>query len=48
MTGKDQMYQPIDQIITGVKIKAMLEAAGYAVRDIQKNLHLSCPQSIYR
>lgn len=43
-----QMYQPIDQIKTGTKIKMMLKAAGYEVKDIQKYLHLSCPQSIYR
>ena len=42
------MYQPIDPIKTGTKIKKMLKAAGYEVRDIQEYLHLSCPQSIYR
>lgn len=42
------MYQSIDQIKTGIKLKAMLEAAGYSVKDIQEYLHLSCPQSIYR
>ena len=42
------MYQPIDQIKTGIKLKMMLNAAGYSVRDIQKYLHLSYPQSIYR
>lgn len=42
------MYQPIDQIKTGMKLKKMLKAAGYSVKDIQKYLHLSCPQSIYR
>ncbi len=42
------MYKPIEQIKTGTKIKAMLKAAGYEVRDIQGYLHLSCPQSIYR
>ena len=42
------MYQSIDQIKTGAKLKMMLKAAGYEVRDIQKYLHLSCPQSIYR
>ena len=42
------MYQPIDPIKTGAKIKRILKAAGYEVRDIQKYLHLSCPQSIYR
>ena len=46
--GEIQKYQPIDQIKTGAKIKAKLKAAGYEVRDIQKYLHLSCPQSIYR
>lgn len=42
------MYQPIDPIKTGAKMKRMLKAAGYEVRDIQKYLHLACPQSIYR
>lgn len=42
------MYQPIDQVKTGIKLKRMLKAAGYEVRDIQEYLHLSCPQSIYR
>ena len=42
------MYQPIDQIKTGIKLKKMLETAGYSVKDIQEYLHLSCPQSIYR
>ena len=42
------MYHPIDQIKTGAKIKKMLKTSGYEVRDIQKYLHLSCTQSIYR
>ena len=42
------MYQPIDQVKTGIKIKMMLEKAGYDVKYIQEYLHLSCPQSIYR
>ena len=42
------MLQPIDQVKTGIKLKKMLKAAGYDVRDIQEYLHLSCPQSIYR
>ena len=42
------MYQPIDQIKTGARIKMMLKAAGYEVRDVQTYLHLSCPQPIYR
>ncbi len=42
------MYQPIDQVKTGIKLKMMLAVAGYDVKYIQKYLHLSCPQSIYR
>lgn len=42
------MYQPIDQVKTGIKLKIMLKKAGYEVKDIQEYLHLSCPQSIYR
>jgi len=42
------MYQPIDQVKTGIKLKMMLQMAGYDVKYIQKYLHLSCPQSIYR
>lgn len=42
------MYQPIDQVKTGMKLKMMLKAAGYDVKYIQEYLHLSCPQSIYR
>ena len=48
MIGVTRMYQSIDLIKTGAKIKEMLKTAGYEVRDIQKYLHLSCPQSIYR
>lgn len=44
----NHMYQPIDQVKTGIKIKTMLEKAGYDVKYIQSYLHLSCPQSIYR
>lgn len=42
------MFQPIDQVKTGIKLKKMLKAAGYEVSDIQKYLHLSYPQLIYR
>lgn len=40
--------QPIDQVETGKKLKAMIQAAGYNVKFIQEYLHLSCPQPIYR
>ena len=42
------MYQPIDKVKTGIKLKMMLKKAGYDVKYIQAYLHLSCPQSIYR
>lgn len=42
------MFQPINQIKTGIKLKAMLRMAGYDVKYIQEYLHLSCQQSIYR
>lgn len=42
------MYQPIDQIKTGIKLKMLIRAAGYEVKDIQEYLYLSCPQSVYR
>ena len=46
--GIVEMYQPIDQVKTGIKPKMLLKAAGYDVKYIQEYLHLSCPQSIYR
>ena len=42
------MYQPIDQEKTGMKLRMMLQKAGYDVKYIQEYLHLSYPQSIYR
>ena len=42
------MYNPIDPIKTGKKLKQLLELEGYNVKHIQEYLHLSCPQSIYR
>lgn len=42
------MYQPIDQIKTGIKLKMLISAAGYEVKDIQEYLYLSCPQPVYR
>ena len=42
------MYPPIDLKQTGIKLKSMIKAAGYDVKDIQHYLHLSYPQSIYR
>lgn len=42
------MYQPIDLIRTGTKLKILIYAAGYEVKDIQEYLYLSCPQPVYR
>ena len=42
------MYQPIDKVRTGMKLKLLLRMAGYDVKYIQEYLHLSCPQAIYR
>lgn len=42
------MYKSIDMIKTGIRLKRMINEAGYNVRYIQSYLHLSCPQSIYR
>ena len=42
------MYQPIEQVKNGIKLKMMLKAAGYDVKYIQEYLHLSCPHSLYR
>ena len=42
------MYENIDMRKTGILLKEIIEKAGYTVKDIQKILHLSCPQPIYR
>lgn len=42
------MYQPIDQIKTGIKLKMLISAAEYEVKDIQEYLYISCPQPVYR
>lgn len=41
-------YPNIDMEMTGLKLKRLISNAGYAVKDIQNHLHLSCPQPIYR
>ena len=41
-------YPNIDMQRTGIKLKNMLESAGYTPRMIQDYLHLSCVQPIYR
>ncbi|MBQ8879157.1 MAG: helix-turn-helix transcriptional regulator [Lachnospiraceae bacterium] len=41
-------YPNIDMQQTGIKLKHMLESAGYTPRMLQDYLHLSCVQPIYR
>ena len=41
-------YPNIDLQRTGQKMKRMMESAGYTPRMLQKYLHLSCVQPIYR
>lgn len=41
-------YPNIDMQRTGIKLKNMIESAGYTPRMIQDYLHLSCVQPIYR
>ena len=38
----------IDMEQTGLRLKQAVLAAGYDVKTLQKYLHLSCPQPIYR
>lgn len=42
------IYPNIDMKLTGLKLKKLIQRSGYDVKDIQKYLHLSCPQPIYR
>lgn len=42
------MYKNIDMTKTGILLKETIKKGGYTVKDIQKILHLSCPQPIYR
>lgn len=41
-------YPKIDMKQTGIQLKTKIQQAGYSVKDIQEQLMLSCPQSIYR
>ena len=41
------MYENIDMKKTRLLLKEAIGNAGYTVKDIQKILHLSCPQPIY-
>ena len=41
-------YPNIDMQRTGIRLKHLLESAGYTPRIIQDYLHLSCVQPVYR
>lgn len=41
-------YMGIDMEKTGIHLKNMTEQEGYTVKDIQRYLHLACPQPVYR
>ncbi|MDE6890839.1 MAG: helix-turn-helix domain-containing protein [Lachnospiraceae bacterium] len=41
-------YISIDMEKTGVHLKNLIAQEGYTVKDIQRHLHLSCPQPVYR
>lgn len=41
------MYGNIDMERTAILLKELFDGSGYTVKDIQKILHLSCPQPIY-
>lgn len=41
-------YQGIDAERTGMRLKELIKQSGYSVGDIQKLLHMSCPQPVYK
>ena len=41
-------YEIINPVFAGHILKKYMDLAGYKVTDIQKVLHLTCPQTIYR
>ncbi len=43
-----EIYENIDMERSGEKMKSLVTQAGYDVKSIQKYLHLSCPQPVYR
>lgn len=45
---KSIIYPNIDMVKTGLLLRRMIEGAGYTPKMIQRYLHLSCPQPIYR
>ena len=45
---KNRNYVSIDMEQTGRILRQKIRQKGYSVKDIQKLLHLSCPQPVYR
>lgn len=44
----DNLYLSIDLEKTGRHLEGLIKQSEYSVKDIQRILHLSCPQPIYR
>ncbi|MCD8131415.1 MAG: helix-turn-helix domain-containing protein [Lachnospiraceae bacterium] len=44
----DKEYPDIDMKKTGLRIQNAVKEAGYSAQEIQRYLHLSCPQPVYR
>lgn len=45
---KDKKCNCLDMVMTGEILRRMMYQNGYSIKDIQEELHLACPQSIYR
>lgn len=45
---ENNFYQNINLRRTGAHLKEMIRRKGYTVKDIQRQLHLACPQPVYR
>ena len=48
MNDQSKSYPNIDMVRTGIHLRTVMEQAGYDVKTLQQQLHLSCPQPIYR
>lgn len=48
MPKRDIPYADIDMKESGKRIRECVQNAGYDVKSIQRYLHLSCPQPVYR
>ncbi len=48
MVKEVKIYPNIDMQRTGIRLKKLIQKRGYSATNIQKYLHLSCPQPVYR